>query len=69
MVCMMAGSDYIKTSTGKEKTNATIPVRFVGKRAILYHKLSQIVGSLVMVRAIREYLQATGYKVSREIQA
>ena len=27
MVCMMAGSDFIKTSTGKEKTNATIPVR------------------------------------------
>ena len=27
MVCMMAGADFIKTSTGKEKTNATIPVR------------------------------------------
>jgi deoxyribose-phosphate aldolase len=45
IVCMMAGSDFIKTSTGKEATNATLPV------------------SLVMVRAIREYLDRTGYKV------
>ncbi len=44
-VCMMAGSDFIKTSTGKESVNATIPV------------------SLVMIRAIREYHQLTGYKV------
>jgi len=39
------GSDFIKTSTGKEPVNATLPV------------------SLVMVRAIRQYLEATGYKV------
>ena len=45
IVCMMAGSDFIKTSTGKEATNATLP------------------GSLVMVRAIREYLHRTGYRV------
>jgi deoxyribose-phosphate aldolase len=45
IVCMMAGSDFIKTSTGKEAINATLPV------------------SLVMVRAIREYLERTGYKV------
>jgi deoxyribose-phosphate aldolase len=45
LTCMMAGSDFIKTSTGKEAYNATLPV------------------SLVMVRAIREYLQATGYKI------
>lgn len=44
-VCMMAGADFIKTSTGKENTNATLPV------------------SLVMVRAIREYEQLSGYKV------
>jgi len=44
-VCMMAGADFIKTSTGKEGVNATIPV------------------SLVMVRAIREYYEATGFKV------
>ena len=44
-VCMMAGADFIKTSTGKESVNATLPV------------------SLVMVRAIREYYEYTGYKV------
>ena len=44
-VCMQAGADFIKTSTGKEPTNATLPV------------------SIVMVRAIRAYYEATGYKV------
>lgn len=45
MVCMQAGSDFIKTSTGKESVNATLT------------------NSLVMVRAIREYYQQTGYQV------
>ena len=44
-VGMMAGADFIKTSTGKEPINATLPV------------------SLVMVRAIREYHEKTGYKI------
>jgi len=34
VVAMMAGADFIKTSTGKEPTNATIPVSFVMVRAI-----------------------------------
>ncbi len=45
MVCMMAGADFIKTSTGKENVNATLPF------------------SLVMTRMVREYHEATGYKV------
>ena len=45
LVAMMAGSDFIKTSTGKEEVNATLET------------------GLVMVRAIREYLHRTGYKV------
>ena len=45
LVCMMAGADFIKTSTGKEPVNATLPV------------------GVVMVRAIRDYLDRTGYKV------
>ena len=45
LVCMMAGADFIKTSTGKEPVNATLPV------------------GLVMVRAIRDYHEQTGYKV------
>jgi deoxyribose-phosphate aldolase len=44
-VCMMAGADFIKTSTGKEGVNATIPV------------------SLMMVRAIREFYEQTGFKI------
>jgi deoxyribose-phosphate aldolase len=34
MVCMMAGSDFIKTSTGKESVNATLPVTLVMLRMI-----------------------------------
>lgn len=34
IVCMMAGSDFIKTSTGKEATNATLPVSLVMVRSI-----------------------------------
>ena len=45
LVCMMAGADFIKTSTGKESVNATLPV------------------SLVMIRAIRDYYDRTGYRV------
>ena len=45
VVAMMAGSDFIKTSTGKESVNATLPV------------------TLVMLRAIRDYHQLTGFRV------
>jgi deoxyribose-phosphate aldolase len=34
MVCMMAGADFIKTSTGKEPVNATLPVSLTMARAI-----------------------------------
>jgi deoxyribose-phosphate aldolase len=34
LVCMMAGADFIKTSTGKESVNATLPVSLVMIRAI-----------------------------------
>lgn len=33
-VCMAAGADFIKTSTGKESVNATLPVTLVMLRAI-----------------------------------
>ena len=45
VVAMQAGADFIKTSTGKEPVNATLPF------------------ALVMVRAIREYFEQTGYAV------
>eukprot|EP00095_Tigriopus_kingsejongensis_P001921 snap_masked-scaffold1575_size35271-processed-gene-0.11 protein:Tk01921 transcript:snap_masked-scaffold1575_size35271-processed-gene-0.11-mRNA-1 annotation:"deoxyribose-phosphate aldolase" len=38
LVCMMAGADFIKTSTGKEPVNATLPVTLTMIRAIrAYH--------------------------------
>ena len=44
-VAMQAGADFIKTSTGKEDVNATLPV------------------GLVMLRALRDYGEATGFKI------
>ncbi len=39
LVCMMAGSDFIKTSTGKESVNATLEVSLIMVRAIRdYHE-------------------------------
>jgi deoxyribose-phosphate aldolase len=45
-VCMMAGSDFIKTSTGKEPVNATLPVSLVMVRAIreFYEQTGNMVG-------------------------
>ena len=38
LICMMAGADFIKTSTGKENVNATLPVSLTMIRAIrAYH--------------------------------
>lgn len=38
-ICMMAGADFIKTSTGKEPVNATLPVSLTMIRAIRdYHQ-------------------------------
>jgi deoxyribose-phosphate aldolase len=42
---MMAGADFIKTSTGKEPTNATLPVGFVMTRAI--REYAQLTGMAV----------------------
>ncbi len=41
LVCMMAGADFVKTSTGKEKVNATLPISLAMIRAIrLYHGMT-----------------------------
>lgn len=37
LVCMMAGADFIKTSTGKEAVNASLPVGLVMARAIRHY--------------------------------
>jgi deoxyribose-phosphate aldolase len=39
VVAMMAGADFIKTSTGKETTNATLPVGLVMSRGIREYAL------------------------------
>jgi deoxyribose-phosphate aldolase len=46
MVAMQAGSDFIKTSTGKEDTNATLPVSLTMVRALRDYKdrTGQMVG-------------------------
>lgn len=46
MVCMLAGADFIKTSTGKEAVNATLPVGLVMIYAIqeFVQRTGQIVG-------------------------
>ena len=42
-VCMMAGADFIKTSTGKEPVNATLPVSLVMVRAIReYEEMARV---------------------------
>lgn len=46
LICMMAGADFIKTSTGKEPVNATLPVTLVMLRAIrdYYAQTGHVVG-------------------------
>ena len=44
-VCMMGGADFIKTSTGKEAVNATLPVSLVMVRAI--REYQELTGHLV----------------------
>jgi deoxyribose-phosphate aldolase len=58
LVCMMAGADFVKTSTGKENVNATLPVGLVMARSIReYHERT---GHLVGLKA------AGGIRTARE---
>ena len=62
LVAMMAGADFIKTSTGKEPTNATLPVGFVMTRAI--REYAQETGMAVGFKAaggIRTAKQSTDW--------
>ena len=45
LVAMMAGADFIKTSTGKEGVNATLPVALVMVRAIRAYR--EMTGNIV----------------------
>jgi deoxyribose-phosphate aldolase len=58
LVCMMAGADFIKTSTGKETVNATLPVGLVMARAIRDYR--ERTGQLIGLKA------AGGIRTARE---
>jgi deoxyribose-phosphate aldolase len=58
LVCMMAGADFIKTSTGKESVNATLPVGLVMCRAI--REYQERTGHMVGLKA------AGGLRSARE---
>ncbi len=62
LVCMMAGADFIKTSTGKESVNATLPVGLVMARAI--RDFSERTGGIVGLKpagGIRTARQSTDW--------
>jgi deoxyribose-phosphate aldolase len=60
LVCMMGGADFVKTSTGKESVNATLPVGLVMARAIREYqeRTGQLVGLKAAggIRAARDAL-------------
>lgn len=64
MVAMMAGADFIKTSTGKEAVNATLPAGVVMCRAITeFYRLSKgrkvglkPAGGIKLVREVLEWM-------------
>jgi deoxyribose-phosphate aldolase len=58
LVCMMAGADFIKTSTGKESVNATLPVGLVMARGIRDYQ--ERTGQLIGLKA------AGGIRTARE---
>jgi len=62
LVAMMANCDFIKTSTGKEAINATLPVCFVMCKAIkdFYQKTNRKVG-LKIAGGVRSADQALAY--------
>ena len=53
LVCMMAGADFIKTSTGKESINATLPISLVMTRMIrdYYEQTGYKVGGVTHIIA------------------
>ncbi|MFP5392929.1 MAG: deoxyribose-phosphate aldolase [Gammaproteobacteria bacterium] len=72
-VCMLAGADFIKTSTGKEGVNATIPVALTMVRAIRdYHEETGIqvgfkpAGGVSTAKAALQYLTLMREELGRE---
>jgi deoxyribose-phosphate aldolase len=72
-VCMMAGSDFIKTSTGKEGVNATIPVALTMVRTIReYHEQTGFqvgfkpAGGVATAKSALQYLTLMKEELGRE---
>jgi deoxyribose-phosphate aldolase len=64
LVCMMAGADFIKTSTGKETVNATLPVGVVMTRAIReYHERTGYLVGFKPAGGIRSAKQALDWEI------
>jgi deoxyribose-phosphate aldolase len=73
MVCMMAGADFIKTSTGKEAVNATLPVTLAMLRMIrTYHERTgykvgfKPAGGISTARDVLTYLFLMKEELERE---
>ena len=63
-VSMLAGADFIKTSTGKEPTNATLPISLVMLRAIRdFHDLTGIKVGFKAAGGISKAKQAINYLI------
>ncbi len=61
LVAMMAGADFVKTSTGKESVNATLPVGIVMSRAVRdYHQRTGYWVGFKPAGGIRSAKQALG---------
>lgn len=70
LVCMMAGADFIKTSTGKEPVNATLPVTLTMIRAIReYHERTGLRVGLQTRRRDQQGQGCTGLSVHDQRRA
>lgn len=61
-IAILAGADFIKTSTGKESVNATLPIGYIMMRAIIdYYNLTNIKIGFKPAGGIRTYKDALNW--------
>ena len=64
LVAILAGADFIKTSTGKETVNATLAIGYIMMRAIIeYHELTSIKVGFKPAGGIRTYRDALDWLI------
>lgn len=62
LVAILAGADFIKTSTGKEVVNATLPIGYIMMRAIIeYYELTSIKVGFKPAGGIRTHKDALNW--------